>query len=140
MKNRGGPPPRPWVVLIVDDEPDVLDTLKDLVEQSLPGTKVLTAATGREGIELLDGERVDLVMSDFKMPGMDGIEFLVQARRIRPEVPRIMITAFGDKELAQRAVLEAVVDEFLAKKMEPGELADKVEALLRYDPPSRRRK
>ncbi len=138
MKNPGGPPPHPWVVLIVDDEPDVLDTLKDLVEQSLPGTQVLTASNGREGLEILDAERVDLVMSDFRMPGMDGLEFLFQARRMRPQVPRIMITAFGDNDLAQRAVLEAVVDEFLAKKMSPGDLAGKIEALLRYDPASRR--
>lgn len=134
---RSPAPPRPWVILVVDDELDVLDTLRELVEQSIPDTRVLTALSGRHGLEILDRERVDLVMSDFKMPGMDGIEFLVQCRRIRPEVPRVMITAFGDDALAQRAVLEAVVDKFLAKKLTPLELVDHVEALLRYEPSSR---
>ncbi|MEA3142925.1 MAG: hypothetical protein QOG31_249 [Thermoplasmata archaeon] len=128
------PPPRPWIILVVDDEPDVLSSFKQLLEQSMPGVKVITTTSGRNGIEILERERVDLVMSDFKMPGMDGIEFLVQARRIRPGLPRIMFTAFADEELSRRAISEAVVNDFLSKNVDPGQMVLKVEALLHYDP------
>jgi CheY-like chemotaxis protein len=130
------PPARPWVILVVDDELDVRNSLTELLEQSLPGVKVLAVASGRLGLEVLARERVDLVMSDYKMPGMDGIEFLVQVRRLHPGLPRVMFTAFADKALAHRAVAEAVVDEFLAKNLTPAETARKVETLLRYAPES----
>ncbi len=129
-------PARPWVILIVDDELDVRNSLTELLEQSLPGAKVLVAASGRAGLDILERERIDLVMSDHKMPGMDGIEFLVQARRMRPTLPRMMFTAFADKALAQRAVSEAIVSEFLAKNLTPAQTVQKVEALLRYAPES----
>jgi response regulator RpfG family c-di-GMP phosphodiesterase len=120
----------------VDDEPDVLASFKQLLEESMPGVQVITTTSGRNGIEILERERVDLVMSDFKMPGMDGIEFLVQARRIRPGLPRIMFTAFADEELSRRAISEAVVNDFLSKNVDPGQMVIKVEALLHYDPNS----
>ncbi len=129
-------PARPWVILVVDDELDVRNSLTELLEQSLPGTKVLTAASGRAGLDILERERIDLVMSDHKMPGMDGIEFLVQVRRMRPTLPRMMFTAFADKALAQRAIAEAVVNDFLAKNLTPAQTVLKVEALLRYAPES----
>ncbi len=128
------PPTHPWIILIVDDEVDVLGSLKKLVERSLPDVQVITATSGRKGLDILERERVDLVMSDFKMPGMDGIEFLVQARRIRPAVPRIMFTAFADKDLAHRAVSEAVVNDFFAKNLSPIQMVDGIQALLRYNP------
>jgi CheY-like chemotaxis protein len=121
-------------VLVVDDEPDILDTFKRLLEQTLGGLTVITTTSGREGIEILERERVDLVMSDFKMPGMDGIEFLVQARRIRPGVPRIMFTAFADEALARRAITEAIVSEFLPKTASPQDMVSHVSALLHYEP------
>ncbi len=135
-KLASNPPSRPWVILVVDDELDVRNSLTQLLEQSLPGTKVLAASSGRSGLEILERERIDLVMSDHKMPGMDGIEFLVQVRRMRPHLPRMMFTAFADKTLAQRAVAEAVVSDFLAKNLTPAQTVNKVEALLRYSPES----
>ncbi|MEA3204357.1 MAG: hypothetical protein QOI63_2039 [Thermoplasmata archaeon] len=130
------PPQRPWVILVVDDEPDILDSFRILLEESLPDVKVITAPSGRKGIEILESERVDLVMSDFKMPGMDGVEFLVQARRIRPALPRIMFTALANDDLASRAVSEAVVSSFLSKNITPPEMVRRVGLLLHYDPPA----
>lgn len=133
-KIAGRPPPRPWVILVVDDEPDILGSFKQLLEMSMPNVRVIIATSGRTGIEILEKERVDLVMSDFKMPGMDGLEFLVQARRIRPGLPRVMFTAFADEELARRAISEAVVNEFMSKNVDPDDMVHKVEALLHYEP------
>lgn len=128
------PPQRKWVILLVDDEPEILRSLKKLMTQSLAGTQILTATSGRAGLEILERERVDLIMCDFKMPGMDGIEFLVQARRLRPAVPRIMFTAFADNDLAHRAVSEAIVSAFFPKSFGPTQMIDEIEALMRYNP------
>ena len=127
-------PVHPWVILLVDDEPDILVSLGDLVEDSLPGVRVLRAASGREALALLLGERVDAVISDFKMAGMDGIEFLYMARQHRPGIPRVMLTAHADLELTQRASSEGGVQAFLSKAISPEEFVDRVAGLLTYAP------
>ena len=122
------PPPR--TILLVDDEPDILLSIKLLLERSPKGLKVITASSGPEGLEIVRSTHLDLVISDFKMPGMDGIEFLMQTHQLKPEVPRVMFTAYADAELARRAVTKAFVQEFVAKSLPPRELVKKVEALL----------
>jgi CheY-like chemotaxis protein len=129
------PKSRPRVLLLVDDEPDILSSLKHLLESCIPGLSVITAPSGRAGLDLLAKERIDLIVSDFKMPGMDGIEFLHQARRLRPTIPRVMLTAFGNEALARRAVTDAFVAAFLSNGAEPEQLIEKVGRLL-DDPPS----
>ena len=117
-------------ILIVDDEPDILSSLKLLIERSPRGIKVITASSGAEGLEVLRTTLVDLVISDFKMPGMDGIQFLVLARALRPDLPRVMFTAYADEKLARRAITEAFVSDFLPKTLASRELVSKVETLL----------
>ena len=131
------PTPRPWVLLLVDDEPDILVSVASLLEATIPGLKVITAPSGRAGLELLDRERIDLIVSDFKMPGMDGIEFLYQARRLHPGIPRVMLTAFGNEDLARRAVTDAFVGAFLSKGGDPEHLVEGVSRLLSYQPSSK---
>jgi CheY-like chemotaxis protein len=127
---------RPWVLLLVDDEPDILTSIKSLLESSIGSLKVITAPSGRIGLELLERERVDLIVSDFKMPGMDGIEFLYQCRRHHPSIPRVMLTAFGNEDLARRAVVDAFVGSFLSKGADPEQLVSGVSQLLDYHPSS----
>ena len=123
-------------ILLVDDEPDILASIKLLIERSPRGIKVITASSGAQGLEILRNTPVDLVISDFKMPGMDGIEFLVQARALCPGLPRVMFTAYADEKLARRAVTEAFVRDFLPKTLASRELVHKVEALLADIPAS----
>lgn len=125
---------RPWVVLFVDDEPDILDAIKNLVEFSLEGVEVIAVETAREALDILDRERIDLIVSDCKMPGMDGIELLYQCRRLHPNIPRVMLTAFASEDMARRAAVEAVVDGFLSKNAEPRALLDALQRLLKYSP------
>ncbi|MEA3203189.1 MAG: hypothetical protein QOI63_864 [Thermoplasmata archaeon] len=117
-------------ILLVDDEPDILESFKAVVESALPGVAVLTAPSGRDGLALLAQRRVDLVLSDFKMPGMDGIEFLVQAARVQPGVPGAMYTAFGDDDLRRRAINEAGARAFISKSLDLAALIARVQALL----------
>lgn len=108
-------------VLLVDDEPDVLDSYRTLFELEL-GVRVLTATSGKKALELLGRERVDLVITDYRMPGMDGIEFLERARKSWPELPFYLFTAFGTEDIRDRA-REANVSRFVSKAIEPAELA-----------------
>ena len=117
-------------ILLVDDEPDILLSIKLLLERSPQVRQVITASSGAEGLAALRSADVDLVISDFKMPGMDGIEFLLQVHEMRPDLPRVMFTAYADADLARRAVAEAFVREFLSKTLPPRELVQKVEAIL----------
>jgi CheY-like chemotaxis protein len=128
------PRSRPWVILLVDDEPDVLNSVKKLVEASIRGVTVLVAASGRTGLEILERERVDLILSDLRMPGMDGIEFLYQARRRHGNVPRVVLTAFGNEDVMRRAIEETVCTAFLSKGVDPDVLVAKVARLLDYVP------
>ena len=84
--------PHPWVILVVDDEPDIARSLKKLLEQSIPGSEILTSNSGTQALTMLD--RVDLIIADYRMPGMDGMGFLAQCLRLRPEAKRILLTAF----------------------------------------------
>lgn len=128
-------PSRPWILLLVDDEPDILEAVGDFVEHELPGVKVLRAASGREGLGVLQDERVDGIIADFNMAGMDGIEFLVIARQCHPTIPRVMLTAHPDPSLKMLAREDAAVKAFLPKTGDPDELIDRVvDAFLDYQP------
>jgi len=128
-------PARPWILLLVDDEPDILSSVAELVEGELPGVRVLRAHSGREGLDLLQAERVDGIISDFRMGEMDGLQFLVIARQCHPTIPRLMFTAYPDPTLVHLAKQEAGVAAFLPKAAEPNELLDKVcSAFLTYTP------
>lgn len=126
-------PPSPgarFLVLIVDDEPDIFSSFAMLIENAMPGVKVLTAESGRIGLDLLAREPVDCVVSDFRMPSMDGIEFLREVRRLYPAVPRIMYSAYPSDELAKRARDEASVQSFVAKGENPRKILDAVREAL----------
>lgn len=118
--------PRPQTVLVVDDERDILDSLSDLFQATLEGVRCLTAPGGAQALEILAREPVDLILSDFKMPGMNGLEFLEKARTAAPQVPRIMMTAFPDLEIAIQAINEARIETFFTKPLDP----DKVMAAV----------
>lgn len=115
---------RPFRVLIVDDEEDIQDSIGMILESKIEGVHVVMASDGQEALDMMassvdEGKPVDLVMSDYKMPNMDGIEFLTQVKRDYPDVLRIMLTAYPDPKLAALAVRQAGVGLFIAKPFDP---------------------
>jgi two-component system, response regulator, stage 0 sporulation protein F len=95
-------------ILIVDDEPDVADLFRQCFRrESRQGTYVMHfAASGAEALDRLADEiqpRLAAVLSDINMPGMDGMELLDAIKQRRPELPVMMVTAYGDDERRRRA-------------------------------------
>ncbi len=71
---------------------------------------VVTAASGKEGLEVIEREPVDAVLLDINMPGMSGLEALREIRRRKPDLPVIMITAESDREVAESAAKAGAFD------------------------------
>jgi CheY-like chemotaxis protein len=115
-------------MLAVDDEPDILEGFAMLLEGNLR-VHVVTATSGAEGLRILENTPVDLVISDYRMPGMDGCAFLERAHRMAPEVPLVMVTAYPDEDLERRA-LDIGVRGFLSKALDPEALVEEIRHAL----------
>ena len=83
---------RTGTILVVDDESDVREMIE--VGLSLDGHQVLSVESGEKAVEVIRQHHVDLVISDFKMPGMSGVETISELRRIAPHVPVIVVTGY----------------------------------------------
>jgi DNA-binding NtrC family response regulator len=90
----------------------------------------VTAPSGDAALALLGKQQVDLIVSDFKMPGMNGLQFLEKARVLAPQVPRIMMTAFPDLEIAIAAINEARIETFFTKPLDPDRVLGVVGGVL----------
>jgi CheY-like chemotaxis protein len=91
------------LVLVVDDEPDVEELFRQQFRRDLRAQRFImgfavSAADARSRIEGPIDQTLILILSDINMPGMTGLEMLPKVREMRPDVPIIMITAYGDPE------------------------------------------
>lgn len=112
-------------LLCVDDESNILSALKRLFRPA--GYRVLIANGGAEGLELLaqegaEGREVDLVISDMRMPEMDGARFLTQVRERWPDITRILLTGYADMESTVAAINEGQIYRYIAKPWNDGEV------------------
>jgi CheY-like chemotaxis protein/predicted regulator of Ras-like GTPase activity (Roadblock/LC7/MglB family) len=88
-------------VLIVDDEPELLLSIKSGFENN-GRFQIITAANGREALDALESTNMDLVVTDLRMPKMDGVELLAAMSELFPEVPNIVMSAFGTTVIEQQ--------------------------------------
>ena len=115
------------ILLAVDDDVSVLEAVvQDLRRQYGATYRVMRAASGQAGLDTLTQlktrqEPVALLMSDQRMPGMTGVEFLERAQEIYPESRRVLLTAYADTEVAIRAINTARIHYYLTKPWDPPE-------------------
>jgi len=104
---------RKHTILVVDDEELFLEYIKSMF--SGESYTVITASSGKQGLEILKQQSVNMVISEYKIPLMNGLEFLEKVRIIYPDVLTVMVTDQADVNLAIRAINEAGVYKFLLK-------------------------
>ena len=101
-------------IVIVDDEEMVLTSINSFL--TLETEYHVTSFTSAEkALEFVQDNDVDLVISDYLMPQMDGISFLARVREIKPEIPRIILTGYADKENAIKAINEVGLFQYIEK-------------------------
>jgi PAS domain S-box-containing protein len=112
-------------ILVVDDDEEVLEVSRVFLERS--GFEVLTATSGDQGIELFRAcpEEIDEVILDLAMPGRDGLETFLEIRRIRSDVPVIVISGYGEGVMEERFDGQRIAG-FIHKPFEPEELVAKI--------------
>ena len=119
LSEGSGSEDRRYGILVVDDEEAILESLDFTLADEY---RVYTARTGAEGLELIDHEDIDLVISDQVMPGMTGVEFFEQVIERKPFVIRMMLTGYADLQSLQRAINDGRIYRFISKPWEPEEL------------------
>ena len=117
-------------VLLVDDEPDVLQSLGACLAFDLPAVDIVTAQDGQEALSVIHRAPVDVVVTDYKMPKMDGLELVTRIHQHWPRCNTILMTAYADPQLASDAIERGRVRRFLNKPFEPEDLAKAVGELL----------
>jgi response regulator RpfG family c-di-GMP phosphodiesterase len=119
------PAPR---VLFVDDEPNVLDGIRRQLRKHV---EVHTASSGAEGLGLLEqGEKFDLIVSDMRMPGMNGAEFLAEVRALAPDTVRMILSGQADLEATIGAINQGHIFRFITKPCSGDDLRKAVAAGL----------
>jgi DNA-binding NtrC family response regulator len=101
-------------IVIVDDEDMVLTSLRSFLSLETE-YNVQTFLSAHKALEYVENNDINLVISDYLMPEMDGMTFLSKVRAIQPEVPRIILTGYADKENAIKAINEVGLFQYIEK-------------------------
>lgn len=101
-------------IVIVDDEEMVLTSLASFLNLETKYT-VKTFLSAHEALEFIKANDVNLVISDYLMPEMDGISFLARVREHKPQIPRIILTGYADKENAIKAINDVGLFQYIEK-------------------------
>ena len=100
-------------ILVIDDEPDMLILMSMIIEENTEW-EVETTNNPSEGLKMALENDYDLVIADLKMPGLDGMEVFEELKEMKPDIPVIIITAYGSLEIADEARNKGVAD-FITK-------------------------
>lgn len=119
-----------YTVLLVDDEKSVLHILTNSIDwQEMGVDTLLCAADGKSALEQFAGQKIDLLVTDIRMPGMDGLELIRRVRALQPSTHCILLTAYGEFQYAQEAI-RLGVDNYLLKPVAREEVCQTVQAAL----------
>src|SRR5213592_1761267 len=104
-------------VLIVDDDPALLQALPEALQMRMTGLTVDTAQSGAVALDRITARDYDAIVTDIKIPGMDGLELLAEIRTHRPDTPTLMITGYGEHDLVVQALRAGAYD-FIRKPID----------------------
>jgi DNA-binding NtrC family response regulator len=117
-------------IVIVDDEPDLLDLLKIILTEKT-NHQVLTTTDPHQAIEWCKSYQADLLISDLRMPEMEGIEILKIVKQLDPNLPLILITAYGTIESAVEAMRHKAFD-YITKPFKKEQILTTVDKALKW--------
>ncbi len=117
-------------ILIVDDEPDILESMASLIEGRIPDVLVQTACDAAEALAWLEDNEADVIVSDFRMPGLNGLQFLEEVRRRHGPQNAILLTAYDERRGAVDAARLSIIRRFFMKPPDVAELVSGIEELL----------
>lgn len=120
----------PRRILVVDDDPLILRAIQRVLEAQ--GFEVLANVSPEMALEDLRESEVGLIVSDYMMPGMNGVEFLMEARRICPDAPRLLLTAINDFRVAAEAVNNGEIYRLLAKPWNHADLVNTIKQAYEF--------
>lgn len=120
----------PEKILIVDDEPDMLWLLSMIIKEKTP-YEVTTTNNPIEAMELAKGGSFDILITDLKMPGLDGIELLSAVRSFNEDIPVIIITAYATSESASEAHEKNAFD-FITKPFRKEQIVFTIEKAVKW--------
>jgi DNA-binding NtrC family response regulator len=106
--------PKDYKILVVDDEVDLVDILKEFL--SLDGFEVLTAHDGVQALDLIVNGDIQLVISDIRMPKMDGLELLKNVKKVKPEILFILLSGYSD--YSEEEILKKGASRLFAKPID----------------------
>lgn len=119
-------------VLIVDDEVHILNSLKRLLRKE--GYNLRTVTSGEEGVSYVEKNPVQLVISDYRMPGMTGTEFLQKVKGLCPDAIRVILSGYADVGAVLKAINEGEVFRFIMKPWNDEELKTSIrQCLVQFD-------
>ncbi|MDD3353191.1 response regulator [Zoogloea sp.] len=116
-------------LLLVDDEDNILSSLRRLLRRD--GYTILTASGGQQGLEILAANPVDVIVSDQRMPGMTGVEFLRKAKDMVPDTVRMVLSGYTDLQSVTNAINEGAIYKFLTKPWDDAMLRANIEEAFR---------
>ncbi len=125
-------------LLFVDDEQSILTSLRRLLRKE--DWNLLFADSGANGLEILKEHQVDLVVSDLRMPGMDGMVFLKQVKDLYPHIVRIILSGYADQEMVTQALSEEYAHQILPKPWEEEDVKEVIRNALNQSEKQKRQR
>jgi two-component system response regulator AtoC len=116
-------------VLVVEDADSLREVLCSVLESE--GFEVTSCASGEEALPILKVKSFDCILSDYKLPSLTGIDLLLEARKVLPAVPFVIMTAYGSIQLAVEAMKQGATD-FISKPFEPQTLCDLLNQVIKH--------
>lgn len=111
----------PQVVMIIDDEPMVTQSIKNFLSLETD-YEIIALTSPVAALEALKSRQVDVIISDYLMPDLNGIDFFLKAKEIQPQATRVLLTGYADKENAIKAINDVGLYQYIEKPWENEDL------------------